>query len=181
MFLFCAALKPQTTPRDMSGFYRCSICQVVSRDIVQHDKHLTGKRHARNVELAVSGAGAGAGADRTRGSKRPSIATSGVSGAGGRGTSQSKASSKRAKRRCFRPPLATFHRAAQRRFERRTRTAPHRPTHTQAPHAHSHSTHAHRHKASVRQRHPRSQPCPATLNRHANAWWAACWDPRPVG
>jgi len=79
----------------MTGFYRCSICQVVSRDIVQHDKHLTGKRHARNVELAVSGAGAEGG-----GGKHP-LGVGGTSKA-------SKASSKRAKRTCPHPLSPLF-------------------------------------------------------------------------
>mmetsp|Transcript_11406 Transcript_11406/g.20173 ORF Transcript_11406/g.20173 Transcript_11406/m.20173 type:complete len:222 (-) Transcript_11406:91-756(-) len=35
--------------------FRCGICNVVSRDLIQHDKHLQGKRHKRNFNLAASG------------------------------------------------------------------------------------------------------------------------------
>ena len=34
-------------------FFRCNICNVVSRDIIQHDRHLRGKRHANNVAAAL--------------------------------------------------------------------------------------------------------------------------------
>lgn len=34
--------------------YRCAICNVVSRDLVEHDKHLSGKRHRRNFGIAAA-------------------------------------------------------------------------------------------------------------------------------
>ncbi|CAK0860791.1 unnamed protein product [Prorocentrum cordatum] len=39
--------------------YRCGICNVISRDLREHDKHLSGKRHKRNFSLAAA-AGDGA-------------------------------------------------------------------------------------------------------------------------
>eukprot|EP00930_Biecheleria_cincta_P070344 TRINITY_DN57986_c0_g1_i1.p1 TRINITY_DN57986_c0_g1~~TRINITY_DN57986_c0_g1_i1.p1 ORF type:complete len:222 (-),score=46.14 TRINITY_DN57986_c0_g1_i1:285-950(-) len=35
--------------------YRCGICNVVSRNLIDHDKHLEGKRHKRNFKLALAG------------------------------------------------------------------------------------------------------------------------------
>ena len=33
--------------------FRCGICNVVSRNLIEHDKHLEGKRHKRNFSLAA--------------------------------------------------------------------------------------------------------------------------------
>jgi hypothetical protein len=35
------------------SFYRCAVCNVTSKGLVAHDKHLMGKRHKRNVEKAA--------------------------------------------------------------------------------------------------------------------------------
>eukprot|EP00667_Euglena_gracilis_P029594 EG_transcript_39408 len=34
-------------------FYRCNVCDVISRDLIEHNRHLEGKRHARNVAVAT--------------------------------------------------------------------------------------------------------------------------------
>ncbi|KAK3262286.1 hypothetical protein CYMTET_28845, partial [Cymbomonas tetramitiformis] len=35
------------------AMYRCNICNVISRDLLQHDKHLEGKRHRTNAQIAL--------------------------------------------------------------------------------------------------------------------------------
>ena len=34
-------------------FYRCNICDVISKDLLQHNQHLEGRRHAKNVAIAM--------------------------------------------------------------------------------------------------------------------------------
>jgi hypothetical protein len=36
------------------SFYRCAVCNVLSKGLIAHDKHLSGKRHQRNMEKAAS-------------------------------------------------------------------------------------------------------------------------------
>lgn len=36
----------------LTQLYRCNVCNVTSRGLIQHDKHLEGKRHKQNVAIA---------------------------------------------------------------------------------------------------------------------------------
>jgi len=46
------------TDKLLTTMFRCNICNVISRGIVEHDKHLEGKRHKNNVAVATGEASA---------------------------------------------------------------------------------------------------------------------------
>ena len=46
--------------------FRCNLCNVISRGIIEHDKHLEGKRHKKNVAVATGEAAAPAAQPKKR-------------------------------------------------------------------------------------------------------------------
>jgi hypothetical protein len=37
-------------------FFKCAVCNVISPNLIAHDKHLSGQRHKRNEEAAAGAA-----------------------------------------------------------------------------------------------------------------------------
>ena len=50
----------------LTTIFRCNVCNVISRGIIEHGKHLEGKRHKNNVAIATGEAAAPAQAPKKR-------------------------------------------------------------------------------------------------------------------